>query len=233
VPEDSTLLSMLVEDLSQAQASKFLKQYAERTNITYREAEAASFGDNSIHEVYKAYHCGHVRFALHQSMFLKLAADCGLDGSISKCPQNGFPSAVVKIGRFYFTDHYSTSSHEIACLSPSLMRQQNAAVNLSLTQGFLFEPSFDDRKLLVADSIYANFIHGCRGHGNDFSIYGFMRIAIPCAVNPANSEDAQRMLRFVESHNLYKVLAAVVEKEEKPKAVPAIKVATPKLKKLK
>lgn len=113
------------------------------------------------------------------------------------------------------------------------MRQQNAAVNLSLTQGFLFEPSFDDTKLMTADSIYANFIHGCRGHGSDFSIYGFMRIAIPCAVNPTNAEDAQRMLKFVESHSLYKVLAAVVEMEVETKAAPTVRVATPKLKKVK
>lgn len=230
---DSTLFNMLVEDLSDAHASKFLRQYAERTNIIYREAESRSYGDEAVHEAFKPYHCGQTRFTLHQSMFLKLAADCNIDWSIDRSPYNGFPTAVVKLGRFFFTDHYGLSSHEITCLSPSLMRQQASEVNLSLVQGSFFEPLFDDRKLRKAESIYANFIHGCRGHGSDFSVYGFMRIAFPCATKALSSQDIHKSLQFVESHSLYDVLASVVQKEAGVKtAQPAISVAVPKLKKL-
>jgi hypothetical protein len=232
VAENSTLFTMLVDDLGEARASKFLKQYAERTNIIYKEAESRSFGDEAVHDAYKPYHCGQTRFTLHQSMFLKTAADCGIEWNVSRSPFNGFPSAVVTIGRFYFTDHYSPNSHEITCLNPSLMRRQNAEVNLTLTQGSLFAQSFDDGKLVKADNIYANFIHGCRGHGSDFVLYGFIRIAFPCAANPESAADAQRMLYFVESHKLSDVLVAVVTKESETRDRPKLKLVTPKLKKV-
>jgi hypothetical protein len=221
---------MLVDDLGKTRASKFLKQYAERTAIIYKEAESRSFGDDAVHEAYKSYHCGQTRFTLHQSMFLKLADDCGIEWDVARSPFNGFPSAVVRIGRFFFTDHYSPNSDEITCLNPSLMRQQSAAVNLTLTQGSLFERSFDDDKLVTADNVYANFIHGCRGYGSDFALYGFIRIAFPCAANPQNAADAQRMLRFVEAHTLADVMAAVIAKETEATARPSVKMATPKLK---
>jgi hypothetical protein len=232
VPKDSTLFGMLIDDLAKTRASKFLKQYAERTAIIYKEAESRSFGDEAVHEAYKPYHCGQTRFTLHQSMFLNLANDCGIGWEVARSPFNGFPSAVVRIGRFYFTDHYSPHSDEITCLNPSLMRQQSAAVNLTLTQGSLFERSFDDCKLTTADNIYGNFIHSCRGQGSDFALYGSIRIAIPCAANPQSAADAQRMLQFVESHKLSDVMAGVLAKETESAARPSVKVATPKLKKV-
>src|SRR5687768_6870085 len=121
---NSTLFNMLVEDLN----SSFLRQYAQRTNIIYKEAESRSHKDAAVHEAFKAYHYGQTRFTLHQSMFLKLAEDCGVAWHIDYCPQNGFPSAVVQMGRFFFTDHYGATSHEVTCLNASLMRKQNAAV---------------------------------------------------------------------------------------------------------
>ena len=230
--ENSTLFTMLVEDVCEAKASKFLKQYPERTAIIYKEAESRSFGDDAVHEDYKPYHCGQTRFTLHQSMFLKLAADCGVEWYVERSPYNGFPSAVVKIGRFYFTDHYSIKPGEVTCLNPSLMRQQNAALNLTYSQHSLFDQPFDDRKLRKAESIYANFIHSCRGHGSDFALYGMIRIAFPCAARPETVSDAQRMLQFVEDYKLTDVLAAVIKKESESVIRPLVKVATPKLKKV-
>ena len=159
---NSTLFNMLVEDLN----SPFLRQYAQRTNIIYKEAESRSFKDDAVHEAYKPYHYGQTRFTLHQSMFLKLAEDCGVSWHIEKCPQNGFPSAVIQMGRFFFTDHYGATPQEVTCLNASLMRKQNAAVNLSMVQGSLFEPAFDEAKLSKRQSAFTlNIIHGCRGYG--------------------------------------------------------------------
>ena len=228
---ESTLFSMLVEDLSLAHASTFLKQYARRTAIIYKEAESRSFKDDDIHEAYKSYHYGQTRFTLHQSMFLKVAEECGIEWDIDRCPQNGFPSAVVKVGRFFFTDHYGATPQEITCLNASLMRKQSSLVNNSLIQLKLFEPAFDESKLRNAESIYANFIHGCRGVGNDFNLYGFLRIAIPCVSKAESTKDAERTLRFVENHNLHDVIAKVVEQEgQTKKAQPTIDLAVPKIK---
>jgi hypothetical protein len=230
-PTQSTLLGMLVDDLSHAKASTFLRQYIERTSIVYKVAESHSFRDPDVHDAYKAYQYGQARFTLHQSMFLKLAEDCGLESGIDRCPQNGFPSAVIRIGRFFFTDHYGATPHEITCLNSSLMRKQSAEVNGSLIQGSLFEPAFNDAKLREADNIYSNFIHGCRGAGSDFALYGFARIAIPCVSKAKNVKEAEKTLRFVENHNLYDVLAAVVERENQNKtAQPMVDIAIPKLK---
>ena len=224
---NSTLFNMLAEDLN----SSFLKQYAQRTNIIYKEAERRSFKDEAVHDAFKSYAYGQTRFTLHQSMFLKLADDCGVAWDIEYCPQNGLPSAVVKMGRFFFTDHYGSNSHEVTCLNASLMRKQNAAVNHSMLQGSLFEPAFDNTKLLKADRIYANFIHGCRSVGSDFALYGFMRVAVPCVTNSGEGKISEKNVVLVENHNLYDVLAAVEERENQNRAVePTVNVAVPKLK---
>jgi hypothetical protein len=229
-PKETTLFRMLVEDLG----SRFLKQFAERTSIIYKEAESRSFQDDAVHESFKAYHCGHTRFALHQSMFLRLAQECGMKTEIRKCPENGFPIAIVSAGRFFFTDHYATSPDELSLLDPSLMRQQNAGVNLELVQNSLFKPAFDEKKLRKAEqeSVYANLIHGCRGVGSDFLLYGFLRIAFPCVKSSVTSDDAQLDLTFVENHNLNDVLAKVLEKESAGAlSVASVSVAVPKIKK--
>lgn len=224
---NSTLFNMLVEDLN----SSFLRQYAHRSNIIYKEAERRSHKDADVHEAFKAYHFGQTRFTLHQSMFLKLAEDCGVTWDIEYCPQNGFPSAVVQMGRFFFTDHYGATSHEVTCLNASLMRKQNAAINLSIIQPNLFEPAFDEKKLRAADRIYANFIHGCRGVASDFALYGFMRIAVPCLTKDGEDKVSESNVVLVENHNLYDVLAAVVERENRSKAAePMVDLAVPKLK---
>jgi hypothetical protein len=228
---ETTLSGMLVDDLSRAQASTFLKQYVHRTAIIYKEADSRSFKDDDVHEAYKAYHYGQTRFTLHQSMFLKLAEDCGLEWEIDRCPQNGFPSAVVKVGRFFFTDHYGATPQEITCLNASLMRKQSAEINVSYIQGSLFEPAFDETKLLKAQSIYANIIHGCRGMGGDFALYGFARIAIPSVTKAESKKDVEKQLRFVEQYDLNDVLASVVERERQGiVAQPVIDVAIPKIK---
>ena len=84
----STLFNMLVEDL----ASRFLQEFYERSGVIYREAESRSYRDDGIHEALQSYHCGQTRFALHQSMFLRLASECGMKSEIYKCPENGFPT---------------------------------------------------------------------------------------------------------------------------------------------
>ena len=114
------------------------------------------------------------------------------------------------------------------------MRQQASEVNLSLTQGNLFE-AFDDSKLRKAQSIYGNFIHGCRGTGSTFADYGFVRLAFPCATKATTAEDAEKSLRFIENHDLHDVLKSVVELETSNREQSKkreITIATPKLKKL-
>jgi hypothetical protein len=222
---------MLVEDLSEAKASRFLKDYGKRSAIIYNEAETAS-KDDAIQEEFAPYYNGHLLFFLHQTMFIRLAADCKLDWDIVPCKQNGFPIPVVRIGRFHFTDHHGTTSNEVACLNPSMMRSQNSLVNLNLVQRSLFEPPFDPNKLREADDIYGNFIHGCRGGGNAFTAYGFMRIAFPCVADVKNAEEAQKKLRYVENFNLYQVLESVVTRENQNRnfVQPSVRVA-PKIKK--
>src|SRR5690242_1949652 len=99
VAKESTLYEMLVEDLSEVKASRFLKGYAERSDIIYKEAHTAS-REGSVHKDYAPYFEGQLLFYLHQGMFITLAADCRLECRIVRCQQNGFPSAVLKVGRF-------------------------------------------------------------------------------------------------------------------------------------
>lgn len=229
---ESTIYQMLVEDLSAAKASRFLTGLAKRSDVIYKESDAASFGDPDIHPDYAPHLNGHVRFARHQSMFLKLAADCNLESRIVYCEQNGFPSAVVKIGRFHFTDHHVNNSHEVTCLNPSLMRFQHSAVNLSLVQRSLFELPFDENKLAEATYVYGNFLHGCRGTGKTFSTDGFVHIAFPCAVDVTNTEEARAKLRYIERYDLSGVLESVVARENAKRSIakPTIRVVVPKIK---
>ena len=230
VARKSTLFDMLVEDLG----SRFLREFSQRTGVIYKEAESRSFKDDGIHEDFKPYHFGQTRFVLHQSMFVRLASECGLNCEIYRCPENGFPIPKVKAGRFVFTDHYATSPDDSSCLDPSLVRQQNAMINQSLVQKDLFKPAFLQSKLRTAkpESIYANLIHGCRGGVNDFLAAGWVRIAFPYVANPNANADSQMNLVFVENHNLRDVLAAVVEREQQEAiARPRIDIAAPKIKK--
>jgi hypothetical protein len=231
VAKESTLYEMLVEDLSEVKASRFLKGYGERSAIIYNEAETAA-KDEAIYKDFEPYYRGQMLFFLHQTMFVRLAADCKLDWKIVHCKQNNFPIPVVKIGRFHFTDHHGTAFNEIACLNPSMIRSQNSLVNLSLIQRSLFDPPFDPNKLRKADDIYGNFIHGCRGGGSAFAAYGFMRIAFPCVADVKNAEDAQKRLRYVESYDLYRLLDSVLTRENQNRSVvqPSVRVA-PKIKK--
>ncbi len=231
--KESTLYDMLVEDVVEAKSgSRFLKGYGERSAVMYNEAYVSA-RDGSVHEDFAPYYEGQLLFYIHQTMFLKLAGDCGLESWIERCEQNGFPSAVVKIGRFHFTNHHGASPYEVKCLSPSLMRAQNSNVNMSLLQGNLFEPPFDNNKLRKANDIYGNFIHGCRGTGNTFSTDGFMQIAFPCAADVENTEDALKKLRYVERYSLYGVINTVTarENERRRVALPKLRVITAKIKK--
>lgn len=227
--QESTLYQMLVEDLVETKASRYLKGYAQRSDIIYKEADAAS-KEKSIRPEYAPYFNGQILFYLHQTMVLKLADDCKLESRIQKCEQNGFPNAVVKIGRFHFTSHHGSSNYEVACLSPSLMRAQNSRMNLSLIQPNLFDRPFDPNKLREANNIYGNFIHGCRGPLGKFSEYGFVRIGFPCVTDAKNAEEAQKKLRYVEVYNLESVLESVMKREsEKREAQPKLRVV-PKIK---
>lgn len=230
--DESTLYAMLVEDLSEAKASRFLKGYAERSNVIYNEAYNAA-RDGSVYKDFGPYFEGQILFFLHQTMFINLAADCGLQWRIDRCEQNGFPSAVVCVGRFHFTSHHGSSPYEVACLNPSLMRAQNSNLNMSLLQGRLFEQPFDVEKLRGADDIYGNFIHGCRGTGQTFATDGFMQVAFPCAENVKTVEEAQKKLRYVERYSLYQLLDSVVAREDQNRrdALPKLRVVTPKIKK--
>jgi len=230
--KESTLYAMLIEDLGEATASRFLKGYGERSNVMYSEAYIAA-RDGSVYGDFVPYYEGQLLYYLHQTMFINLAADCGLPWRIQRCEQNGFPTVVVNIGRFHFTNHHGTSPYEITCLNPSLMRAQNSHVNMSLLQGHLWESPFDGRKLRQADDIYGNFIHGCRGTGKTFATDGFMQIAFPCATDVKNVEEAQKKLRYVERFDLYRVLDSVIarENENRRAASPQLRVVAPKIKK--
>src|SRR5437016_4695622 len=115
-PRKTALFNMLAEDLG----SRFLREFYQRTGVIYKEAESRSYGDSGIHDDLKPYYCGQARFALHQSMFLQLASECGMKAEVYKCPENGFPIVMVKVGRFFLTDHYATSPDDSKCLDPSL-----------------------------------------------------------------------------------------------------------------
>ena len=220
---ESTLFQMLVEDLN----STFLQEYSQRTGIIYREAHSRSFGDPAIHDAFKPYYYGQTRFALHQSMFIRVAEDCGLAQRIARSPENGFPTAVVTVGRFFFTDHYGETAQDTTYVDASLVRQQHARINLSLIQPSLFEPRFDDARLVSADHIYANLIHGARGH--DFSASGFLRIAFPCLVESTGGESADQKVRFVENYRLSTVLASILAREAgtTPAVEPRVDTAVP------
>jgi len=230
--KESTIYSMLVEDLSEAKASRLLKGYIDRSNVIYNEAYRAARED-SVYEEFAPYYEGHVLFFLHQTMFINLARDCDLKWQIKRCEANGFPIAVVYVGRFHFTSHHASSPYEVACLNPSLMRAQNSNVNMSLLQRQLFDAPFDEAKLTKADDIYGNFIHGCRGTGQTFVTDGFTQIAFPIATSVQTTEEAKRRLRYVERYSLYNVIDSVVDRENQIRRVakPTVLAVAPKIKK--
>src|ERR1700674_4380856 len=145
VAGESTLYTMFVEDLVEANGSRLLKGYGERSDVIYNEAFVAA-RDGSVYKDFAPYYEGQVLYYFHQTMFINLAEDCGLKWSIKRCEQNGFPSAVVKMGRFHFTNHHATSPYDVACLNPSLMRAQNSNINMSLRQMDLYDAPFDANK---------------------------------------------------------------------------------------
>jgi hypothetical protein len=59
---------MLVEDLSQAKTSRFLKGYGQRSDIVYKEAEIIA-KDDAVFKAYIPYFNGQVLFYLHQACF--------------------------------------------------------------------------------------------------------------------------------------------------------------------
>jgi len=219
------LFSMLVEDLG----SVFLRQFAQRTAVTYKESEGRSKHE-SVHPAFQSYYYGWTRFTLHQTMLLRLADDCKLSSSIERCPQNGFPTAVVRIGRFFFTTHYGSTPQEILHVNSSVMRKQNAGINESLVQPSLFERRFDESKLRQANNIYANLIHGCRGAAHDFNVCGFLRIAFPCAIPRTQKDISDRSIWFVENYDLNDILARVIERERIESSRLATTAVAPRLK---
>lgn len=224
--QSTVLQKMLSDDLS----SVFMKEYARRLPIVYREAEGRSVKDDNVDAALKPYLFWQTRYALVQSLFIGVARECGLDAKVHKCEANGFPILTVKAGRFTFTSHHSSKSDEMAVLNSSLIRQQHASINHQLIQPSLFD-RLDDAKLLDADSIYANIIFGCRGNAADWDKNGFLRIGVPYVKKVANKKgELTDKLRYAELCDYNDILAMVIDREQTAVQRPDIKVVVPKVK---
>ena len=227
MPSPTILQAMLSNDLS----SVFMKEFARRLPVVYREVEGRSVSDESVDVALKPYLFWQTRYALVQSLFIGVARECGLSDKVLKCEANGFPILTVTVGRFTFTLHHSSKSEEMAVLNSSLIRQQHAAVNHQFIQPNMFEPQFDKAKLNNADRIFANIIFGCRGNAADWDRYGFLRIAVPYVKKMANKRgNLIYKLRYAELCDYNEILSMVIDREQSVAKRPDIKVVVPKVK---
>ena len=220
------LFNMVVEAFG---SPNFLRAFSQRIPIIYGESKSRTYDEDLVDEAFHTYHFGQERYTLSQSLFLSVAREFGLGTRIQRCETNGFPIAVVSVGRFDFTLHHGQTRSEINCINTSLIRRQHSAINNELIQPSLFRtPTFNDDKLNDAETIYANIIEGCGGNGISFSEYGFLRIAFPCL----HIKDGKESFVFVENYDLHDVLRVLIENEHRDEEVkPLVDVAIPKIKK--
>lgn len=217
------LKGMLIEDLG----STILKEFSRRMPIIYQESISRSIKDDAIDGALKSYCFGQTRYALVQSLFLSVGRECGYQAKVVRCETNGFPIPIVKIGKFNFTTHHGFDNDEQSAINVSLIRKQHSQINHDYIQPKLFGHSYNEKKLLAAEEIYANIIYGCHGDGQDFKQFGFLRIAVPYLKNFNGKEK----LMFAENIDFFEILRAVVEKEQigqEQKTI--VNVAKPKLK---
>jgi hypothetical protein len=219
---------MVVEDFGNP---SFLRELSQRIPIIYNESVSRTYNEDLIDEAFHTYHFGQERYTLSQSLFLSVARESGLEARIQRCETNGFPIAVVSVGRFDFTLHHGQTRSEINCINTSLIRRQHSAINNELIQPSLFKtPTFADDKLSEAENIYANIIEGCGGNGVSFNEYGFLRIAFPCL----KIKNGKESFVFVENYDLYEVLRVLIENERRDEeSKPLVDVAIPTIKKTK
>lgn len=222
------LFNMVVEDFG---SPNFLREFSQRMPIIYNESSSRTYGEDLVDEAFYTYHFGQERYTLSQSWFLSAAREAGLNTRIDRCESNGFPIAVVSVGRFDFTLHHGLTRSEINCINTSLIRRQNSAINNELIQPSLFRtPSFDDDKLSGAERIYANIIEGCGGNGVSFNEYGFLRIAFPCL----EMKNGKESFVLAENYDFYDILKVLIENERRnEEAKPMVNVAIPTIKKTK
>lgn len=169
------LLQMLTDDLS----SQVLSEFGRRLPTVHQEAKSRSIDDEIVDEALKSYCFGQTRYTLVQSLFLSVGRECGHDVEVVRCEANGFPIAVMSIGRFHFTVHHGFSGDENRAINSSLIRKQHSTINGEILQPRLFGCTFDEARLRAADNMYANIVYGCRGGASDFATHGFVQIAIP------------------------------------------------------
>ena len=225
ISKKSVLQTMLSDDLQ----SRFLKEFSRRLPVIFQESVSRSVKDDAVDEALKPYYFGWTRYTLVQSLFLSVGRECGHETDVVKCETNGFPIPVVSIGRFSFTTHYAYNADEMLVINSSLVRKQNSQINHEYVQPKLFGCKFNERKLLSAESIYANIIFGCQGNGQDFTNFGFLRIAVPYL----RKINGKEKLHYAENNNYFDILKMVIEKEASAQQQkPIINVATPKLKKI-
>lgn len=227
----SELFGMLVEDFGNP---KFLREFSQRMPIIYSESASRSTSDDLVSEPFKKYYFGHSRYILSQSVFVDIAEDSGIDYKINRCDSNGFPIALVSVGRFHFSLHYGNTPTEIACVKTSLIRKQHAAINNGLVQPSFFGDGadFNPTQLSQAKDIYANIIHGCRGKADSFDTNGFLRIAVPCL--KSNGKGSKKFI-FVENVNLFDVLQVLIDRDNEnqdQQAQPMPNTAMPKIRKI-
>jgi hypothetical protein len=222
------LQTMLSDDFD----SRFLRELIRRLPGIYREAETRSVNDMDVHDSLKRYAFCQSRYVLAQSMFIKIGSDSGYDTKIHNCEANGFPIAIVKIGRFFFTLHHSSQADEDVVLGSSLIRQQCSVINYSLIQPGLFD-QLDDSELVSAQRIYGNLIFGTRAGTTDFRQYGFLQIAVPFVKSVQNKKGVMTdRLFYAEKCDLNIILGMVVQREAASRKIqPQLKPAMPTIKK--
>lgn len=224
-------LAQILQMISGAQGldSKFMMSFARRMPNVYRESKSRSIDDNDVHPALKSHYFGHTRYTLAQSLFLSVGHECGYHARAEKCESNGFPIAVVTVGKFRFTVNHSDSSEGQRVPHASIVRQQTTLLNDDYMQPRLPglpAPQFDAEKLADAKVIVAEIIYGCPT--SDFAAHGFLRIGIP-VIRKVKDKD---VLFYAASYRYDDVLQRIKDREKaEMDQKRIINVAMPKLKK--
>lgn len=224
-------LVQILEMLSEGLGSRFMMDFARKIPNIYQESKSRSIDDDDVDMSLKSYYFGHTRYTLIQSLFLSVGRECGYDARAVPCESNGFPIAVVTIGRFRFTVNHGDSSDEQKVAHASLIRKQNSAINdeyMKPRLPGLPAPQFDAEKLWAATNIVAEIIYGCPTGVSDFSAHGFLRIAVPALRKVRDKE----VVFHAASYRYAEVLQTVRDREKaEMDRKRIINVAKPKLKK--
>jgi hypothetical protein len=150
----AALFDLAVHDLPR----DFIREVARVLPVVYREAHARSFDDPAWEKPEGHDLCGHMRRALFESKFRKLARVHGLSATSFRNSKQTSYYTLARAGRLVITQ--SAVQHEWQMARPAGFRAQHAAVNDIFSYPLLPGIADDVPHLYDPGEIYAILFHG-------------------------------------------------------------------------